>query len=124
MDFVDTGVTRNPVTQRVYQSSATVSSARTHRSVTGSNANTSNRVLSISKYSPGRVGRSFPYASVGRSAISRFRLVLNRNVGWRRSNTAKTRNAVDRDGCRNNIGPIAGDNPGVRPSNDHRFRRA
>jgi hypothetical protein len=37
-----------------------LSSARTHRNVTGSRANTSSRVVSISRYSPGRVGRSFP----------------------------------------------------------------
>ena len=58
--FVETGVTRIPVMQREYQSIATVSSACTHLIVSGSNANTSSRVVSISRYSPGRVGRSFP----------------------------------------------------------------
>ena len=51
---------RSPVMQRLYQSIPTVSSACTHFSVSGSNANTSSRVVSISRYSPGRVGRSFP----------------------------------------------------------------
>jgi uncharacterized membrane protein YraQ (UPF0718 family) len=59
-DLGDAGVRRKPVMQRVYQSIATVSSARTHCSVMGSIANTSNTVLSISRYSPGRSGRSFP----------------------------------------------------------------
>jgi hypothetical protein len=60
MDFVETGVTRTPTMQRVYQSIATVSSACSHRKVTGSKAKTSSRVVSISTYSPGRVGRSLP----------------------------------------------------------------
>jgi len=46
--------------QRVYQSIAAVSSACTQRSVSGSIANTSSRVVSSSRYSPGRVGRSLP----------------------------------------------------------------
>ena len=57
--FVDTGVSWIPTTQRVYQSIPTVNSACTHRKVTGSRANTSSRVVSINRYSPGRVGRSF-----------------------------------------------------------------
>ena len=51
-DFVDTGVTLTPVTQRVYQSIPIVSSACTHRNVIGSSAKTSNLVVSISRYSP------------------------------------------------------------------------
>lgn len=35
MDFVDSGVSRNPVMQRLYQSIATVSSAFTHVNVLG-----------------------------------------------------------------------------------------
>ncbi|MFE3328715.1 hypothetical protein [Streptomyces sp. NPDC059176] len=58
--FVETGVTLIPVMQRVYQSIPTESSACTQRSVSGSKANTSSRVESISRYSPGLVGRSFP----------------------------------------------------------------
>ncbi len=58
--FVETGVTLTPVMQRVYQSMPILSSACTHRSVSGSNAKTSSRVESISRYSPGLVGRSFP----------------------------------------------------------------
>ncbi|SKT55272.1 Uncharacterised protein [Mycobacteroides abscessus subsp. abscessus] len=66
--------------------------------MTGSSAKTSSRVVSISRYSPGRVGRSFPYASIGRAAISRLRLVLSRNVGTRFSRSASTRYAVASDG--------------------------
>ena len=96
--FVDTGVSWIPTTQRVYQSIPTVNSACTHRKVTGSRANTSSRVVSINRYSPGRVGRSFPYGPSGRAAMSRLRLVLNRNVGCPRSSSSSIRNAVARDG--------------------------
>jgi len=58
--FVDTGVSRSPVTHRSYRSIATVSSACTQRGVTGSIANTFSRVLSSSRYSPGLVARSRP----------------------------------------------------------------
>jgi hypothetical protein len=57
---VDTGVSRSPQMHRSYQSMLTVSSACTHFRVNGSNANTSSRVVSITRYSPGRVGRSLP----------------------------------------------------------------
>lgn len=57
MDFVDTGVSRRPTMQRVYQSIRTVSSALTHSNVFGSIAYTSSRVVSISMYSPGLVTR-------------------------------------------------------------------
>jgi len=46
--------------QRVYQSIATVNSAWTQRKVSGSRAKTSSRVVSINRYSPGRVGRNLP----------------------------------------------------------------
>jgi uncharacterized protein YndB with AHSA1/START domain len=58
--FVETGVSRSPTMQRVYQSMAAVSSIRVHRSVIGSTPNTSRRVVSRITYSPGRVGCSFP----------------------------------------------------------------
>jgi len=58
--LVDTGVTRSPRTHLVNRSIAIVSSARTQRSLTGSIANTSSLVLSISTYSPGRDERSRP----------------------------------------------------------------
>jgi hypothetical protein len=87
-DFVDTGVTRMPVMQREYQSIATLSSGCTHRNVSWSSANTSSRVVSISRYSPGRVGRSFPYEPAGRAAMSRRRFPLTPNVGCRLSSSA------------------------------------
>jgi len=59
-DLVDTGESRSPVTARESRSIAIVSSQRTHRNVTGSIANTSSGVVSSSRYSPGRVGRSRP----------------------------------------------------------------
>src|SRR6266508_2189460 len=59
IDLVDTAVSRSPVTHREYRSIATVSSACTHRQVTGSIANTSSRLVSNTTYSPGR-GRPQP----------------------------------------------------------------
>jgi hypothetical protein len=76
IDLVDNGVRRSAVMQRLYQSIDTVSSTRTHRNVTGSSAKTSSRLESITRYSPGRVGRSFPYSRLGRSATSRLRCLL------------------------------------------------
>ncbi len=73
--LVETGVSRSPVTHRSYTSIATVSSACTQRSVTGSIANTSSRVVSSSTYSPGRIARSRPYGVAGRPAISRLAFV-------------------------------------------------
>lgn len=65
--------------QRVYQSIATVSPARTHLNVSGSKANMSTRVVSLSRCSPGLAGRTFPYGCRGRPAMSPFRFVLSRN---------------------------------------------
>lgn len=98
MDNVDTGVTLIPHTHRSSQSIATVSSAWTHFIVIGSMAKTSRRVVSISRYSPGLVGLSFPYAPGGRVAMSRLRFVLSRKVGSRRSSSSSHRYAVARPG--------------------------
>jgi hypothetical protein len=59
-DLVDTGDSRRPVMHLEYRSIAIVSSQRTQRSVTGSIANTSSGVVSSSRNSPGRAGRSRP----------------------------------------------------------------
>jgi hypothetical protein len=78
--LVETGVSRSPTMQRVYQSMAAVSSIRVHRSVIGSIPNTFSRVVSRITYSPGRVGCNFPYGRFGRVAMSRLRAVVPVNV--------------------------------------------
>jgi hypothetical protein len=96
--LVDTGDSRSPTTLREYKSNATVSSTLTQRSVTGSIANTSSGVESNSTNSPGRVGRSRPYAPLGRLAIDRLPLVEPTSALVPRLNSVTTARARRRPG--------------------------
>ena len=97
-DLVDTGASRSPTITREYRSIAMVNSTRTHRSVTGSIANTSSGVESNSRYSPGRHARNRPYTPCGPRAIDRFAFVLPVNAFVPRVNSANTRSARRRPG--------------------------
>ncbi len=66
--FVETGEIRNATSARLHKSIAIVNSTPTQRNVIGSIANTSDVVVSSSRYSPGRVATSPPYGAAGRFA--------------------------------------------------------